>query len=120
MHANAFRATPPRFVVVTLGTELPGVLYVTPEGIRSNADNGVMATSLRTDACGQLSVADVGRVVRLGGWVHRSRDLGGLVFIDLRDRTGLVQLAFGPAWSSPEASTIAAAVGVESVVLCEG
>ncbi len=80
----------------------------------------VMATSLRTDACGLLRRDDVGRTVRLGGWVHRSRDLGGLVFIDLRDRTGLVQLAFGPAWSTPEAATLAAAVGVESVVLCEG
>jgi len=59
-------------------------------------------------------------MVRLGGWVHRSRDLGGLVFIDLRDRTGLVQLAFGPGWSSTPTAAIAAAVGVESVVLCEG
>jgi aspartyl-tRNA synthetase len=58
--------------------------------------------------------------VRLGGWVHKSRDLGGLVFIDLRDRTGLLQLAFGPAWSTVDAANIAAAVGVESVVLCEG
>jgi len=80
----------------------------------------VMATSLRTDACGLLRAVDVGRRVRLGGWVHRSRDLGGLVFIDLRDRTGLIQLAFGPAWSSTETAGIAAAVGVESVVLCEG
>ncbi|MBL0172485.1 MAG: aspartate--tRNA ligase [Gemmatimonadaceae bacterium] len=75
---------------------------------------------MRTDACGQLRREDVGRTVRLGGWVHRSRDLGGLIFIDLRDRTGLVQLAFGPAWSTAEAATVAAAVGVESVVLCEG
>ena len=75
---------------------------------------------MRTDACGQLRREDVGRTVRLGGWVHRSRDLGGLIFIDLRDRTGLVQLAFGPAWSSANAATTAAAVGVESVVLCEG
>lgn len=80
----------------------------------------IMSTSLRTDACGQLRKSDVGRQVQLGGWVHRSRDLGGLVFIDLRDRTGLLQLAFGPAWSSPETAAIAAAVGVESVVLCEG
>ena len=86
----------------------------------SSADRSVMATSLRTDACGQLGRADVGRTVHLGGWVHRSRDLGGLVFIDLRDRTGLLQLAFGPAWSSAEASATAAAVGVESVILCEG
>ena len=88
--------------------------------IDRSPDRAVMATSLRTDACGQLRREDVGRTVRLGGWVHRSRDLGGLVFIDLRDRTGLLQLAFGPAWSSPEAATIAAAVGVESVVMCEG
>jgi aspartyl-tRNA synthetase len=79
-----------------------------------------MSTSMRTDACGQLVSGDVGRTVRLGGWVHRSRDLGGLIFIDLRDRTGLVQLAFGPAWSSADALAVAAAVGVESVVICEG
>ncbi|MCC6243126.1 MAG: aspartate--tRNA ligase [Gemmatimonadaceae bacterium] len=79
-----------------------------------------MATALRSDACGALRASDVGRTVQLGGWVHRSRDLGGLVFIDLRDRSGLVQLAFGPAWSSAEALTTAAAVGVESVILCEG
>ena len=83
-------------------------------------DRMLMATSLRTDACGALGPDDVGRTVQLGGWVHRSRDLGGLIFIDLRDRTGLVQLAFGPAWSSKEAADTAAAVGVESVVLCEG
>jgi aspartyl-tRNA synthetase len=80
----------------------------------------MMSTTLRTDACGQLGTVDVGRTVRLGGWVHRSRDLGGLVFIDLRDRTGLLQLAFGPAWSDEAALATAAAVGVESVVLCEG
>ena len=83
-------------------------------------EQSVLATSLRTDTCGLLRSQDVGRTVRLGGWVHRSRDLGGLVFIDLRDRTGLVQLAFGPAWSDAETLRIAAAVGVESVVLCEG
>lgn len=88
--------------------------------IESVSDSNVLATSLRTDACGALRRADVGRTVRLGGWVHRSRDLGGLVFIDLRDRTGLLQLAFGPAWTDAEVLARAAAVGVESVVLCEG
>ncbi|WP_373064413.1 aspartate--tRNA ligase [Gemmatimonas sp.] len=83
-------------------------------------EQSVLATSLRTDTCGLLRTDDVGRTVRLGGWVHRSRDLGGLVFIDLRDRTGLLQLAFGPAWSDAETLRMAAAVGVESVVLCEG
>jgi aspartyl-tRNA synthetase len=83
-------------------------------------EQSVLATSQRTDTCGLLRSQDVGRTVRLGGWVHRSRDLGGLVFIDLRDRLGLVQLAFGPAWSDAETLRLAAAVGVESVVLCEG
>jgi aspartyl-tRNA synthetase len=86
----------------------------------SSTERSMMSTTLRTDACGQLGTVDVGRTVRLGGWVHRSRDLGGLVFIDLRDRTGLLQLAFGPAWSDEAALATAAAVGVESVVLCEG
>ncbi len=88
--------------------------------IESVSDSNVLATSLRTDACGSLRRKDVGRTVRLGGWVHRSRDLGGLVFIDLRDRMGLLQLAFGPAWTDADVLTRAAAVGVESVVLCEG
>jgi aspartyl-tRNA synthetase len=83
-------------------------------------DRSALATSLRSDACGLLISEDVGRTVQLGGWVHRSRDLGELIFIDLRDRTGLVQLAFGPAWSESDARTLAASVGVESVVLCEG
>lgn len=80
----------------------------------------VLATSLRSDTCGSLRHGDVGRRVRLGGWIHRSRDLGGLVFIDLRDRSGIVQLAFGPGWSGAGVQSAAAAVGVESVVLCEG
>ena len=80
----------------------------------------VLSTSLRTHTCGQLRLEHVGQTVRLGGWVHRSRDLGGLVFLDLRDRAGLVQLAFGPGWSSADVLATAAAVGVESVVLAEG
>ncbi len=79
-----------------------------------------METSLRTHVCGELRATHAGETVRLGGWVHRSRDLGGLVFLDLRDRSGLVQLSFGPAWSSAATIAAAAAVGVESVVLVEG
>ncbi len=48
----------------------------------------------RTNYCGELRLADEGREVTVCGWVQRCRDLGGLVFIDLRDRTGVVQLAF--------------------------
>jgi aspartyl-tRNA synthetase len=46
----------------------------------------------RTHTCGALRAADVGRTVILQGWVHRVRDLGGLIFFDLRDRHGLTQV----------------------------
>ncbi len=48
----------------------------------------------RTDYCGGFRMEDVGREVVVAGWVQRQRDLGSLIFIDLRDRTGIVQLAF--------------------------
>ncbi|HEX9484446.1 MAG TPA: OB-fold nucleic acid binding domain-containing protein, partial [Gemmatimonadaceae bacterium] len=78
------------------------------------------ATSLRTHQCGALRVEHVGRTVRLGGWVHRARDLGGLVFLDLRDRAGLVQVSFDPATAGADACALAASVGAESVVDVEG
>ena len=78
------------------------------------------ATSLRTHLCGALRAEHVGQRVRLGGWVHRRRDLGGIVFIDLRDRAGLVQVAFGPGWSSPDVLQRASNLGSEAVVLVEG
>ena len=62
----------------------------------------------------------MGQRVRLGGWVHRRRDLGGIVFIDLRDRDGLVQVAVGPGWASPDLVARAQTVGTETVVLVEG
>ncbi|MCQ2423717.1 MAG: aspartate--tRNA ligase [Clostridia bacterium] len=48
----------------------------------------------RTDYCGELTAADIDREVTVLGWCQRQRDLGALIFIDLRDRTGIVQLAF--------------------------
>ena len=54
------------------------------------------ANQYRDSWCGEIDAADVGRDVRVAGWVHRRRDHGGLIFIDLRDRSGVLQIVFHP------------------------
>ena len=76
-------------------------------------------TSRRTLRCGELRAQHVGQRVRLGGWVHRRRDLGGIVFIDLRDRAGLVQVAVGPG-APDEVRRVAAGLASETVIDVEG
>src|SRR5437588_6205422 len=69
--------------------------------------------------CGQLRLADVGRSVSLSGWVHRRRDQGALIFIDLRDRDGMTQLVFNRE-TNPEAHSVAEQVRSEYVLQVEG
>ncbi|MCS7197852.1 MAG: aspartate--tRNA ligase [Candidatus Bipolaricaulota bacterium] len=71
----------------------------------------------RTAECGKLTKGDVGRKVSLMGWVHRRRDLGGLIFIDLRDRSGIVQLLFSPEQS---AHALARELNREDVIYAHG
>ena len=79
-----------------------------------------LSTTLRTDRAGSLRASDAGREVVLGGWVNRTRNLGGIVFLDLRDIAGIVQVSFGTDWADADVITAAAGVGVESVVLVRG
>jgi aspartyl-tRNA synthetase len=85
---------------------------------RSSAS--ALATSQRTHLCGALREEHVGTRITLGGWVHRSRNLGGLVFLDLRDRAGLVQVSFNPSTAGTDAMATAERVGLETVVIVEG
>jgi aspartyl-tRNA synthetase len=82
--------------------------------------DSVLATALRTLPAGELRASHAGTPVRLAGWVHRIRDLGGVAFLDLRDRAGLVQVSFDPAWTPPEVLAAARELRPESVVRVEG
>ena len=75
--------------------------------------------SYRTHWAGDVRADDVGERVRVAGWVHRRRDHGGLIFIDLRDRTGLLQLVFRPE-EAPEAHTAAGRLRGEDVITVSG
>ena len=73
----------------------------------------------RTHACGDLREEDTGRIVTVMGWAQRRRDHGGLIFIDLRDRTGLTQCVFNPA-TDREAHQRAEGVRNEFVLAVRG
>jgi aspartyl-tRNA synthetase len=83
------------------------------------AEKGLLATALRSDVCGALRASDAERRVRLAGWIHRRRDHGSLVFIDLRDRYGIVQVVVDAA-TAPEAHAALVDARIEWVIAVEG
>jgi aspartyl-tRNA synthetase len=74
----------------------------------------------RTHHCNELRLAHIGQTVTLSGWVHSRRDLGGLIFIDIRDREGRTQTVFDPSDLPKELFTQAAALRSECVVSITG
>ncbi len=78
------------------------------------------STTQRTSMAGDLRPADAGSSQRVVGWVHRRRDLGGLYFVDLRDRSGLLQLSFGPEWTDAAGLEAVRTIGPETVIAAEG
>ena len=73
---------------------------------------------MRTHYCGALNRNHIGQEVTLSGWVHRRRDLGGLIFIDIRDRDGVVQVYFDPKYQ--EALTAASGLRNEFCIQIKG
>jgi len=78
-----------------------------------------MGSQRRTHGCGQIGSAMVGEEIVVAGWVHRRRDHGGVIFVDLRDRDGLVQVVFRPETSN-EAHQRAGELRSEWVILARG
>ncbi len=86
------------------------------------ADTGgsTFSTALRTHSCGELRPSDVGRQVRVAGWVHRVRDHGGVFFIDLRDRYGITQVVTRPDETSEALLSTLKEMKPESAVAVSG
>ncbi len=81
----------------------------------------VFGTQLRPSGlAGALRSDHAGRQVTVAGWVHRIRNLGGLVFVDLRDRAGLLQVSFNPEWTAVEVIAEASSLGHEYVIQVTG
>ncbi len=83
-------------------------------------DIDIERTALRSRMVGGIRADHEGVELKLAGWVHRRRDLGGLIFLDLRDRSGLVQVSLGPDWTEADSLELAHRLGAEDVVAVVG
>lgn len=83
-------------------------------------DVDIEKTALRSRMVGGIRAADDGTEMKLVGWVHRRRDLGGLIFLDLRDHSGLIQVSVGPDWTDEASLELSRQLGHEDVVAVEG
>ncbi|HEX9130628.1 MAG TPA: aspartate--tRNA ligase [Gemmatimonadaceae bacterium] len=101
-------------------TPLDGLFDPHAPALTSTAPTSRFATATRSHLGGELRASHVGAKVKLGGWVHRTRNLGGIVFLDLRDRAGLVQVSFDPKWTPGDVIERAAKLGLETVITLEG
>ena len=86
---------------------------------RASSELDRMGTLRRSHSCGAVSAADVGSEVVVAGWVQRRRDHGGVIFVDLRDHQGLVQVVFRPE-ESAESHERAGEIRSEYVILARG
>ena len=86
---------------------------------RTGVDLDVMGSLRRTHKCGDVGTASVGSEVVVAGWVHKRRDHGGVIFVDLRDREQLLQVVFRPD-ASPESHERASELRSEYVILVRG
>ncbi len=87
--------------------------------INQNTEEILYIHMFRDKTCGELRLADVGRDVKLAGWVQRVRKMGGMTFIDLRDRYGITQIVFNQE-VNPELCDLANSLGREFVVEIKG
>ncbi|MDW8394870.1 MAG: aspartate--tRNA ligase [Anaerolineae bacterium] len=74
----------------------------------------------KTHTCGELNLAHVGHTVTLAGWVHRRRDHGGVIFIDLRDRFGITQIVINPAYTTEDTFRLGESLRNEYVIQVVG
>ena len=86
---------------------------ISPPNLRQQTDN-----PMRTHYCGQVNESQIGEEISVCGWVHRRRDHGGVIFVDLRDREGLLQVVFDP--DRPEIFAEAERIRGEYVLAVKG